>query len=288
MRNIKTFNMFFFLVFLVFIVLPNPSMMAQEPKFPNSIFLLAGQSNMAGRGVIMPGQATPSSPNILQLGLNHTWFEAHEPLHKEIDEGKRCGIGPGMSFAKTVLAMEPNMGVIGLVPCARGGTGLKQWARGSKLYDNLVQRAYASTKFGGKIKGLLWFQGETDTNSTEDALLYETRLPKFFNDLRDDLHLPDLPIVQVALASGYHFDLITTVRQAQLFLCLKKVRTVDAWGLPLGLDGLHLNTDGAVRLGQMLAHTFLSLKPKHKWVGGRKFGYQISYSTTKYFIDKNS
>nr|POF12567.1 putative carbohydrate esterase [Quercus suber] len=198
---------------------------------------------MAGRGVIMPGQATPSSPNILQLGLNHTWFEAHEPLHKEIDEGKRCGIGPGMSFAKTVLSMEPNMGVIGLVPCARGGTGLKQWARGSKLYDNLVQRAYASTKCGGKIKGLLWFQGETDTNSTEDALLYQTRLPKFFNDLRDDLHLPDLPIVQVALASGYHSDLITTVRQAQLFLRLKNVRTVDAWGLPLGLDGLHLNTE---------------------------------------------
>ena len=94
--------------------------------------------------------------------------------------------------------------------------------------------------------------------------------------------------MQVALASGYHSDLITTVRQAQLFLRLKNVRTVDAWGLSLGLDGLHLNTEGAVRLGQMFAHTFLSFKPNHKWVGGRKFGYRISYSTTRYFTDKNS
>lgn len=93
--------------------------------------------------------------------------------------------------------------------------------------------------------------------------------------------------MQVALASGYRADLITTVRQAQLYLCLKNVRTVDAWGLPLGLDGLHLKTEGAVRLGQMLAHTYLSFRPKYKWVGGRKFGYRISYSTTIYFTNKN-
>jgi hypothetical protein len=64
--------------------------------------------------------------------------------------------------------------------------------------------------------------------------------------------------MQVALASGYHADLIKTVREAQLGLSLANVKTIDAWGLPLEPDGLHLNTESAVRLGQMLADTFLS------------------------------
>ncbi|GMY28723.1 probable carbohydrate esterase At4g34215 [Fagus crenata] len=247
--------------FLVCLALLSPLTMAQEPKYPNSIFLLAGQSNMAGRGSI-PSQSTPS-PNILQLALNKTWVEAHEPLHKEMDEGKVCGIGPGVPFANTILAEDPSFGVIGLVPCAKGGTRLKQWARGSKLYDRLVERANASIQRGGKIQALLWFQGETDTKSTEDAQLYRTRLHKFFNDLRSDLHFPDLPIFQVALASGYHADLIKTVREAQLGLSLANVKTIDAWGLPLEPDGLHLNTESAVRLGQMLADTFLSSFEHH-------------------------
>jgi hypothetical protein len=196
--SLKNFNMRFF--FLVCLALLSPLTMAQEPKYPNSIFLLAGQSNMAGRGSI-PSQSTPS-PNILQLALNKTWVEAHEPLHKEMDEGKVCGIGPGVPFANTILAEDPSFGVIGLVPCAKGGTRLKQWARGSKLYDRLVERANASIQRGGKIQALLWFQGETDTKSTEDAQLYRTRLHKFFNDLRSDLHFPDLPIFQVWFLSN--------------------------------------------------------------------------------------
>ncbi|KAK7825197.1 putative carbohydrate esterase [Quercus suber] len=53
---------------------------------------------------------------------------SHEPLHKDIDTRRICGVGLGMPFAHEVLAKDPNFGVIGLVPCAIGGTMITKWA----------------------------------------------------------------------------------------------------------------------------------------------------------------
>lgn len=67
-------------------------------------------------------------------------------------------------------------------------------------------------------------------------------------------------ILQVALASGSgpHIEI---VRQAQLGIDLLNLRTVDAHGLPLQPDGLHLSTPAQVHLGQMMADAFLQFVP---------------------------
>ncbi|KAI8548641.1 hypothetical protein RHMOL_Rhmol07G0289800 [Rhododendron molle] len=57
-----------------------------------------------------------------------------------------------MSFADALLAYDPGLGVVGLVPCAIGGTKISQWVRGSFLYDQLVRRAGAAARGGGKIQ----------------------------------------------------------------------------------------------------------------------------------------
>lgn len=175
-----------------------------------NIFLLAGQSNMSGRGgnhndttntVRWDGQIPPecsSKPDIFQLAANKSWVEAHEPLHQEIDYWKTCGIGPGMPFANAILANNPSFGSIGLVPCAKGGTKIMEWAKGTELYNQLVSRAKASLNDGGKIQALLWYQGESDT-AEQDAKLYKSRLEKFFKDVRHDLNYPALPIVMVRI-----------------------------------------------------------------------------------------
>lgn len=180
-----------------------------EELKPKNIFLLAGQSNMSGRGgvyndtktdtlkwdSVIPPESTPSS-DILTLALNNTWVEAREPLHQEIDSLKTCGIGPGMPFAHAILEKEPSFGVIGLVPCAIGGTKIHEWQRGTKLYNQLVDRARASVQSGGKIQAMLWYQGESDCGD-EYYKFYKERTEKFFNDLRADLNSPDLPIILV-------------------------------------------------------------------------------------------
>lgn len=253
----------FFLALLAHACSVTPQQLIQ----PKNIFILAGQSNMAGRGGvvnnvwdgIVPSQCGPNQ-SILRLSANLNWVPAHEPLHADIDANKINGVGPGMAFANAVLAKDPTFGVIGLVPCAIGGTSISEWGRGTLLYKRLVRRAQAALQDGGTIQALLWYQGERDTVTKEGADSYEAKLESFFLDVREDLKSPILPIIQVALASGSgHF--VDIVREAQLGIDLLDLRTVDAKGLPLEPDNLHLTTQAQVQLGEMLADTFLQMLP---------------------------
>ncbi|XP_009771524.1 probable carbohydrate esterase At4g34215 isoform X2 [Nicotiana sylvestris] len=215
-----------------------------------NIFLLAGQSNMSGQGGvvknkwdgIVPPECSPN-PAILKLDANLQWVEATEPLHADIDVNVTCGIGP-----------------VGLVPCALAGKKISEWQKGTFFYNQLVTRATAAKvlqeEYCGEIRAMLWYQGESDTVRMSDATAYKGRMQKFFTDLRSDLGLPDLLIIQVALASGgKHYTEI--VREAQLNPDLPNIVTVDAKGLQLQKDNLHLTASSQVLLGQMMADAFL-------------------------------
>jgi len=208
---------------------------------------------------IVPPQCSPN-PSILKLSANLTWVLAHESLDSDIDFNKINGVGPGMAFANYVLGKDPNFGIIGLVPCAVGGTKISLWEKGAFLYKQMMKRAQASVQNGGTIQALLWYQGESDTESQEDAKSYRAKLKKFFLDVRDDLQSPMLPIIQVALASGSG-PYIEIVREAQMGIDLLNLRTIDAKDLPLEPDNLHLTTAAQVQLGKMFADTFLKFLP---------------------------
>ncbi|KZV54552.1 putative carbohydrate esterase [Dorcoceras hygrometricum] len=220
---------------------------------------------MSGRGGVIngtwdrfvPPECQPN-PSILRLDARLEWEEAKEPLHYDIDVTKVCGIGPGMAFADSILERDSSIVTIGLVPCAVGGTNIAEWGRGSGLYNQMVRRAEAAAGDGGKISGFLWYQGESDTLSKEDAMLYRPRLEKFFTDVRSDLQSPTLPIIQVAIASGKG-QYVDIVRKAQLENELPGVTSVDAKGLKLEPDGLHLSAAAQVELGEMLADAFLRM-----------------------------
>ncbi|KAJ3679821.1 hypothetical protein LUZ60_016099 [Juncus effusus] len=230
------------------------------------IFLLAGQSNMAGRGNLLSNSDDRYGADASVLRLNRWlyWETAREPLHYDIDVNKTCGVGPGLVFAKTLLRKERYYSddlVIGLVPCAVGGTKIDKWSRESNLYKSMVNRAKASAekkRGGGKIEALLWFQGETDTISLEDAETYGDKMEILVRNIRADLDLPNLPVIQVALASG-EGNYTSIVREKQKGINLRNVRTVDAYGLPLNEDQLHLSTQAQIKLGKMLAQSYLSL-----------------------------
>ena len=135
------------------------------PSRVRSIFLLAGQSNMSGRGGVMNGtwdgvvplECQPKPSKILRLSAGLSWMEAQEPLHRDIDVNATCGIGPGMVFANSLLNLNPRIGVIGLVPCAVGsrmGTKISEWGRGTYLYNQLLRRAAAAAALqaGGRFR----------------------------------------------------------------------------------------------------------------------------------------
>lgn len=176
---------------------------------PKSIIVLAGQSNVSGRGGVVNGTwegVVPSecepNPSILRLSAALRWEEAREPLHRDIDVDKTCGIGPGMAFSNSVLKRDSSVGVIGLVPCAIGGTNISEWRRSSNLYNQLISRARAAVHSGGIIRAMLWYQGETDTIDLDNANLYKSRLEEFFTDVRSELMSPMLPVILVRFQIG--------------------------------------------------------------------------------------
>lgn len=261
----------------IFLRLVNPTLSlsySSGSHATKSIFILAGQSNMSGRGGVLndtltgvatwdaaiPAQCRPST-SILRLDAHLRWVEARDPLHRDIDYNKTCGVGPGMPFAHTLLGRDSGLGPVGLVPCAIGGTTIGQWARGTPLYRQMIRRARASARDGGTIEAVIWFQGESDTLNEADATSYGQKLETLLSDWRTDLQDPLLPIILVAIASG-EGPYVEKVREAQLGIDLLNVRVVDAMGLSLGPDNLHLTTAAQVHLGEKLGRAYLKFLPR--------------------------
>jgi hypothetical protein len=165
------------------------------------IFLLAGQSNMAGRGFVQPAD-TVSSSQVLMLNKDNQWVYAKEPLHYY--EPGRTGLDCGLSFGKELSRLYGKNITIGLVPCAVGGSSIEQWLgdstfRGVTLYSNFIRKADAARQTG-TIKGLLWHQGESNAG-TRSYKNYRENLQVFFDRIRKDINQPDLPVYAGQLGS---------------------------------------------------------------------------------------
>jgi hypothetical protein len=166
-----------------------------QAKLPSreklQLYLLMGQSNMAGRGTVEGEDKTPH-PRVFCFYLSNGWQVAIEPLNH--GEPKRTpGVGPGLAFGKAMADNNPDIS-IGLVPCAIGGTPLSRWIKGADLYERAVTRAREAMK-AGTLKGVIWHQGEADGGKEADATSYGERLAKMISDLRSDLDSPSLPFV---------------------------------------------------------------------------------------------
>ncbi|CAI9778941.1 unnamed protein product [Fraxinus pennsylvanica] len=207
-----------------------------------SIFILAGQSNMAGRGGVFNGVWVEYIPiecrnnnRLLRLNGDSKLEEAKEPLHEGIDNVKKtCGVGPGMAFASAILKRTQIL-----------------------VRSRLITRANDALKYGGKIRAILWYQAETDTRNEVAAKEFRGQYKKFLHRLYEELKNPKAPFIQVALASGQGVkNYIHRVRAIQN--AMENVVTVDAFGLQLGADGMHLTTTSQVQLGKMMANAFFN------------------------------
>ncbi|MEQ9301246.1 MAG: sialate O-acetylesterase [Cyclobacteriaceae bacterium] len=173
-----------------------PKVINYPKKLPNKkkvwAFLLAGQSNMAGRGSVAP-QDTISSERILTLNAQNEIVLAKEPLH--FYEPGLSGLDCGLSFGKTLLSVVPDDVSILLIPTAVGGSAINQWLgdslhRDVKLLSNFQEMMELGKKYG-TLKGILWHQGESDTDSLKLSQ-YALRLPqlmKTFRKMAKDEHL---------------------------------------------------------------------------------------------------
>jgi sialate O-acetylesterase len=230
------------------------------PIFVGDLWVLAGQSNMQGIGDLI--DVTPPHPKVMALEMNGRWVHAQEPLHWWLLDPKRqkthpTGAGLGLPFAVTLV--EKTNIPIGLLPCAVGGTYMVQWDPAKKgqgrssLYGAMLDQV---KKAGGKVKGILWYQGEAE-HGEANARAYPQVFPAFIAAVRKDFHQPGLPFYFVQIgrtlenssARGWN-----AVKETQRLLPDRVPNTALITVIDLEMDDfIHVGTQGLKRAGRRLA-----------------------------------
>lgn len=147
------------------------------------LFLLIGQSNMAGRGEM--ADVAPLRDERCKMFRQGCFQPMMEPIHidRPVDT-ITYGIGPGASFAVECASFFQEE--IGLIPCAMGGSALSRWMPGAELYDYAIAHARLASRFG-ELAGILWHQGETDAENDALTDTYGSRLSEMIASMRRDL-----------------------------------------------------------------------------------------------------
>lgn len=240
---------------------------ANAQKVNKDLFLLIGQSNMAGRGILENNPPHVNS-KIWMIDRNNVWVPAKDPIH--FDKPTAVGVGPGLSFAQMVSESEYGK-EIGLIPCAVGGSGIDDWQKGAQhsqtgifAYDAMLSRVRTAKK-DGKLKAILWHQGEQDS-SKEKVVVYEEKLIRFFKQLRKDLKAKKTPIIIGTLGDFYTEKNPIAGEVNQIITALpskiKNVYVVFAQGLEHKGDQVHFSTEAQKEFGKRYAKKYLSVTNK--------------------------
>lgn len=234
---------------------------ALAPRRPMDVFVLVGQSNMAGRGVPEAQDRKPL-PRVYMLTKAMEWSAAVDPMH--FDKPEIAGVGLGRSFAHALAKLDPKA-EIGLVPCAMGGSALDEWKPDGKLYTNAVSRARKAIE-AGRLRGILWHQGEADSNNEAKAQSYTERWKANLGSFRKEIGAEDTPIVVGQLGeflsdTKYPYKRMVNEQQALLPLSVPRVAWVSSAGLKHKGDDVHFDTPSLREFGRRYAMAYLSLDP---------------------------
>lgn len=226
------------------------------------IFLLVGQSNMAGRGKIEDVDKTPD-PHVWVFNQQKTWAPAVDPLH--FDKPKIAGVGLGLNFGKTLVAKDPSR-FIGLVPAAVGGTSIDQWKKGGQLYEDALARAKAALKHG-TLAGILWHQGEADSSQAKtDA--YPEKFEKLVQNFRAELQAPDVPVIAGQLGEFHAKKAPGTTHFNEMLMDLHKkvphMAAVSSKDFTSIGDDTHFDAKSQREFGKRYAEAYLQLSGAKK------------------------
>lgn len=242
---------------------------AEQVTLPDAqnlhLYLLVGQSNMAGRGKVTEQDKQPH-PRVLMLNKERQWVPAVDPLH--FDKPSVVGVGIGKTFGIEIASDNPGI-TIGLIPCAVGGSPISSWQPGefypptqSHPWDDAIARAKVAMK-AGTLKGILWHQGESDS---KDGLaeIHEEKLHDLIARFRKELQAPDVPFIAGQMgqfAERPWSDAKKKVDAAHQHLAdkVKHAAFVSSDGLKHKGDEVHFDADSYRELGRRYADAYRRL-----------------------------
>ena len=235
---------------------------------PDEVYLLIGQSNMAGRGK-MADAPRIATDRVYKFGTNGTWEVATPPVHWD---GGRGGFGPGLPFGRAMADAKPGV-TIGLVPCAVGGTSLSHWMpHNGVCYTNALAKTRLALASGGRLKGVIWHQGEADSWNERTSGNYGKRIGILVRQLRKEFGDPNLPFVGGEVApfysvsierkGGTSFVSAVNAQERAALAALPATGYVTAEGLKHGDGGdiVHFEPSSAAELGRRYAAEMLRVQ----------------------------
>ncbi len=187
------------LIFLGYVLYCSPSTGRFLKKEKYDVYLLIGQSNMAGRGFLLEGDMD-TIEGVYILNGNDTIEKATNPLNKYSSIRRELSLqqmSPAYGFSKAIYQKRGNK--VLLVVNARGGSSMEEWMKENEdknYYSEAVRRAKCAMKYG-VLKGILWHQGEANSKNPDN---YMALLSQFVKDLREDLSAPNLPFIAGEIA----------------------------------------------------------------------------------------
>ncbi len=249
--------------------IPLPSDTPPAPSAQCKLFILAGQSNMVGRGRYddLPAgeRALPDNVSFHQVALNSNL----QPVQGQL--------GPEYGLTHALAPAHP--GGILVVKYAVDASSLLDWAprwdraqaeitgnpHFGPLYHTLlgyVAEVQASREVHCPPAAVVWMQGERDARFPEAGREYEQNLEVLIRSLRRDLDAPDLPFLLGRInPPPALYPAVEEVQRAQAAVAqrLDGVVLVSTEGLAKQRDELHYNTVGQIELGRRFAEVFLQL-----------------------------
>lgn len=225
----------------------------------SNLWILSGQSNACGRG-LLPGPKAVDAVRMFSPGEDDGISGSGEFVAGEdpLPGMGSWGVGPWVAAAQAVSKEGHEIDMLGY---ALGNRSISHWSPGSEGESKLFSRIKKQGKGAGVF---LWYQGESDTGSPEDAAAYCGRLADLVARVRDAAENPDMTVVIIQLsamtipgraADRAHF---MTVREAQRQFVIAdgNALLVTALGRVQKDDG-HVDTPGHVELGAEIARALL-------------------------------
>lgn len=253
------------------------------------VFVLAGQSNLAGRA---PGDGLPQAlaepprnvrfDYICSFGARGTGGppEPHAsagwvPLLPSPKHASTPGthFGPEIGFGHALAAAWPDRSVA-IIKNGRGATSLAEdWdpvaVSGPRLYAQMLAQVRARTAdlsgagMAPRMRAFVWCQGEADSTRREWAEAYAANLDRFIRHVRRDFADPTLPVIVVLTGDGRKNEKMRyaeVVRDAQRSWIEgdRHASLVTADDLDL-IDVVHFDARSQVEIGERIARACLRL-----------------------------
>lgn len=241
------------------------------------VFLLAGQSNMAGEGVVAELTAPYNVPQPdVKFWNNNAWVALQGGFG---DGNPGVRFGPELSFGHAIHNLFPNDDIY-LVKYGLTSTSLAvNWNPDGTgaCYNAFKAKANAAIQdltAAGKspvIAGMLWMQGENDALKSTQAAAYSQNLTNFIATARRDFSTPNMEFVigRVLPCYGTPTD-SDLVRNAQMTVPgqVGHASWINTDDLQLAFTG-HYGTQGQIDLGIRFANRFIQTpEPSTSILGG--------------------